>query len=182
MIAAKLPGRTDNEIKNYWHTHIKKKNKRHEFNRTSSGQEELKDHQEQSSDDHKHSSSPSESSTSQSNCASDHNILESSPFLSAVLNNSSPSSTCTSTTEYSSSLSSPPPVSTVFMNCHADQGTDLTSSSETMIPDQDLSTGDFWTEPFLRDDMDSSSSSSSYISFYEDGMDLFYQVMPTLQE
>ncbi|XP_065853864.1 transcription factor MYB14-like [Euphorbia lathyris] len=24
-IAARLPGRTDNEVKNYWHTHIKKK-------------------------------------------------------------------------------------------------------------------------------------------------------------
>nr|WRO64665.1 MYB transcription factor protein [Rosa persica] len=172
-------------------------------NQTSSGQVVLlKDHQ-QSSDDHKYSSSNSdnqlgahESATHNCNDANSPQllhpqILESSPVVSCESTFSSSTSSAKYFSSSSSSSSSSPDNheargSTVIMNYLGDKDIFMVSSSETMILDQECSAGDFWTKPFLQDntciESDTISSSSSYLLSYDEGMDLFYQVMPTPQE
>lgn len=65
-IAAKLPGRTDNEIKNVWHTHLKK---RIQHNQDQNISETICDNDEQlvSVMDEKRTSSPQQQSSSSTN-------------------------------------------------------------------------------------------------------------------
>ena len=181
MIAAKLQGRTDNEIKNYWHTKMKKKRTKEQKNQPSSGQVvHPKDHH-QHHDDHEYSSRQNNSDdqivaheTATRNCNDaclqllDPPILESSPAVSPESTVSSGTSSAQYTSSSSSSLNHEAPDSTVIMNyLIADQDIVMVSSSETTISDQQYNSGDFWSTPFLQDSISIAShfisSSSSYL-------------------
>lgn len=163
-IAAKLPGRTDNEIKNHWHTHLKKRAKE---NQVSS---EVKEHPSDISQCETISRSrDSEAESVPANAPSRH-ILESSPL--------SPETS----SSYYSTLSfhhQAPPLS-FGINQIAEDGV---ASSETF----DEFIGDFWTEPFVADSTFFQNSCplsllnrgliSPCVSYYDDDIDLFYQVM-----
>ncbi|CAK9159274.1 unnamed protein product [Ilex paraguariensis] len=69
IIAAHLPGRTDNEIKNHWHTYLKKRSK----------QNSTCDEPKVSSDDHSHGETSSTDQPSPLN-PENHRILESCPL------------------------------------------------------------------------------------------------------
>ncbi|KAJ9170147.1 hypothetical protein P3X46_018275 [Hevea brasiliensis] len=167
-IAAELPGRTDNEIKNYWHTHLKKRTKESQ----SATRLKEKCSMEQSSEIAKcEVNSKNEDLKDESSVPNNplHPILESSPL------SPEPSSNELS---YLTSDSSLVTVSGTSSSSNWIAGDGLLSF-ETF----ESTSEDFWTQPFVADPdgyrlpLPEGGLGSSYLTSYDDVMDLFYQGM-----
>jgi len=127
-IAAQLPGRTDNEIKNHWHTNLKKRLR----NKSVLEAKEMSLDDDLSQNDKNQEKDTEETDTSTQNPATSNEIIE------------SPTSTL-------SPQASSSDISTIDNVAATDW--DLISDNDfAFLEAYEAPSGNFWTEPFLSDD------------------------------
>lgn len=167
MIAANLSGRTDNEIKNYWHTHLKKRTT-HKTTTTTSQTEDQSCESSQCDQITSHCNGETEAESSNW----DNNYVELSPP--SLESSQSPAETSPNCIESSG-----------LINRTSDLSDTHYSSNQVEAFYEEYYTGsDFWTKPFLEDTSEINNhdfpyptcfgdggTSLSYLSFYDDSME-----------
>ncbi|XP_015571052.1 transcription factor MYB4 [Ricinus communis] len=150
-IAAHLPGRTDNEIKNHWHTNLKKR-----IQKGSVSYEAIKA---------KSSTDLSRHKTSQ--------IVDTKPITDPIYINPATPQTSESSTLSPKQSSSSDNSSIATDNIAVMSSSDSNSDDFSFLEAYEAPVGNFWTEPFLADNYYMPSDQFSLMPLLDDPLPLF---------